>query len=232
MTGTLGPLALAAFAFLAAHFALSAAPVRRLLVGAIGEWPFRIAYSVVAIALFAWMMWAFGAAPRVQLWHSPVALKHLSLTIMPIAWILLVCSYTQRNPTAVGQDRPGALHAHGILKVTRHPAMWAIALWALAHLLASGAAGPSIVFLAMGALALGGAWHSDRRRAAIDGPEWTAFARETSFVPLAALLGGRTRMKLAEIGWWRIALGLVIHGVVLYLHGRLFGVAPLASFAA
>ena len=232
MTGTLGHLALAAFLFVASHFALSAAAVRDPLVRALGLWPFRGLYSIVAIALFVWILYALGAAPRVELWRSPIAIKHLSLTIAPIAWVLLVCGYTQRNPTALGQERPGALRAQGILKITRHPVMWAIALWAIAHLLASGEAGPSILFLAMAVLALGGAWHSDRRRAASGGPEWEAFARETSSVPFAALAAGRTRMKIAELGWWRIALALLIHGVVLFFHGRIFGVAPLPMFSA
>jgi uncharacterized membrane protein len=57
-------------------------------------------------------------------------------------------------------------------------------------------------------------------------PSWEAFSDKTSYLPLAAILSGRTRVSLGEIGWWRLALGLALYVVLLAVHGRLFGVDP------
>jgi uncharacterized membrane protein len=44
-----------------------------------------------------------------------------------------------------------------------------------------------------------------------------------------AIVQGRQRLALGEIGAWRIALALVLYAALLAAHGRLFGVSPLAS---
>jgi uncharacterized membrane protein len=72
-------------------------------------------------------------------------------------------------------------------------------------------------------LALSGAWLIDRRKAATQGEAWKHFAAVTSNLPFAAILSGRNQFKLAEIGWWKIALGLVLYVVFLVFHHRLFG---------
>jgi uncharacterized membrane protein len=222
----------AAATFVGSHFLLSSQSIRSPLVRTIGEWAFRGLYSAVAIASFAWLLLAYAGAPETLIWQPPVALKHLSLTIMPVAWLLLVAGYTSRNPTAVVMDRLVPLEPKGILKVTRHPVMWAIGLWGIAHLLANGEGRATILFAAFTVLALGGAWHLDRRKASSIGPAWQGFAQATSNVPLAAVFAGRARLTFGDIGWWRIALALALYGAVLYYHGPLFGKAPLALFSA
>jgi uncharacterized membrane protein len=231
MTGSLGNLLLASAAFVGGHFALSSAPVRGPLIRALGEWAFRGVYSTVAIAALVWLLLAYAAAPDVTVWRPPTALRHLSLTIMPVAFFLLIASLTSRNPTLAGADRLFALEAKGVLKLTRHPMMWGIGLWGIAHLLAAGEAAAMILFAAMTVLALGGAWHLDRRKARALGADWQAFAQATSFVPLAAVFAGRARLAMADLGWWRIAAALGLHLLVLYFHGRLFGAVPLAIFS-
>lgn len=230
-TGSIAHVLMAAIVFVGSHFLLSSGPVREPLVRALGEWAFRGFYSLVAIPSFVWLLMAYAAAPDIPVWQPPTALKHLSLTIMPFALILLVAGYTSRNPTAVVMDRLFPLAPHGILKVTRHPVMWAIGLWGISHLFANGEAGAMILFASMTVLALGGAWHIDRRKARALDAAWHDFATVTSNVPLAAVLGGHVRLTLADVGGWRIATALALYGVILYFHGRLFGVAPLAGFA-
>ena len=48
---------------------------------------------------------------------------------------------------------------------------------------------------------------------------------------LVVLSPGRTRVSLGEIGWWRLALGLVLYVVLLAVHGWLFGVNPWPLWA-
>ncbi|MBN33412.1 MAG: hypothetical protein CMM46_01300 [Rhodospirillaceae bacterium] len=52
----------------------------------------------------------------------------------------VVCGNATPNPSSVGSEK--ALErenaAGGIFSITRHPLLWGIALWALAHLIANG----------------------------------------------------------------------------------------------
>ena len=41
------------------------------------------------------------------------------------------------------------------------------------------------------------------------------------------IAAGRNRFRLGEIGWWKIALGLVLYAVLLVFHHRLFGAHAL-----
>ena len=59
------------------------------------------------------------------------------------------------------------------------------------------------------------------------GPTWEAFAGQTSNVPFAAILSGRQKLSLGEIGWWRILLGVVVWAALAWGHPYMFGVAAL-----
>jgi hypothetical protein len=50
-------LAIATAVFLATHFVTST-PLRPALVRAMGEWPYRGLYSLVAFVTLGWMIWA------------------------------------------------------------------------------------------------------------------------------------------------------------------------------
>jgi uncharacterized membrane protein len=225
VTGTLGWLALAVCCFVGSHFALSSQHLRGRLVARLGERGFLGLYSALALALLAWSLWAYAAAPALQVWVPPIGLKHLSLGIMPFAFVLLVAGYTSPGPTAVRLDAqgPANLSARGIHRVTRHPVMWAIALWSVGHLLANGDAASMILFGGLAVLSLSGAAHIDARRRAHLGARWDAYAQHAPFVPLASLAGGRARSALREIGWLRLGGGLVLYGGTIWLHPWLFG---------
>lgn len=226
MMGTIGHVALSVALFVGGHFLLSAPPIRRPLVRVLGEWPFLGLYSVVALVLFVWVLLAYGAAPVVPVWTPPTALRHVSLSVMPFACILLVAGVTTSNPSLAGVDS-GAIAGRGpigILKITRHPVMWGIGLWGIAHLLANGDAGGMILFGGMTVLALGGALAIDAKKRVALGDAWETYCAQTSYLPFGAVLSGRTRVGLGEIGYARLALGVVLYGVLLAVHGSLFGV--------
>jgi uncharacterized membrane protein len=133
-----------------------------------------------------------------------------------------------RNPTAIGQA--GAMKAdepaRGIIRVTRHPLMWGIMLWGAAHLLARGDLA-SLVFFG-GFVALGGLGTLliDARKRAGLGEDWQRFAAVTSNVPFGAIVNGRNRFALGEIGWKRIGVGLAAYVVLFLAHPYLFGARP------
>jgi uncharacterized membrane protein len=230
MTGSLAALALAAVSFVGSHLGLSSLPVRTWLIGRLGEWGFRGVYSLVAMALVVWLVAAYNAAPVETVWAPPTAMRHLSLAIMPVACILLIGGVLGANPTAIGRDagRIAAAGPRGIFKVTRHPVMWAFALWGISHLLANGDAADVILFGAITVLALCGAVHIDRRKRREIGATWSTYEAATSFVPFAACAAGRTRLSWADIGFTPLFLGAVLYAALLFAHPWAFGVDPLA----
>lgn len=232
MTGSLGSLVAAAAAFVASHVVLSAAPLRASLVARLGERPFLGLYSAVSLILFGWMIAAFAAAERIDLWVPPMGLRLVAAAIVLFAFVFIVAGVTAPNPTAVGQERAIAAPPGGILAVTRHPMMWGIVLWGIAHLLGSGDARGMIVFAAMIVLALAGMAHIEARKKAALGSAWEGFAARTSLVPFAAIASGRSRFSLAEIGWGRLGLALAAYAGFLYGHRLIFGVAPIPWFSA
>src|SRR5262245_41308983 len=123
-------------AFIATHF-VSSTPLRDAMVRGLGNRAYIAGYSLVAFATLGWMIWAYGKAPDEPLWPG---WRGLPLWVMPVSFVLLACGLFARNPTLVGADRllKSAEPARGIIRVTRHPIMWAFMLWGASHVLARG----------------------------------------------------------------------------------------------
>jgi uncharacterized membrane protein len=217
-------LALATAAFVGTHY-VSSTPLRAAVVKTLGENAYLGLYSLVSFATLGWMIWAYPRAPAATLWPG---LRLAPLAAMPVALVLLVCGLMSRNPSAVRQQ--GALRsaeaARGILRVTRHPMMWAFALWGLCHVLARGDAASLIFFGGFVLLALSGTLLIDARKAATLGEDWTHFAAATSNIPFAAIISGRNSFRLGEIGWIKILSALALYVVLLLLHPYVFGQRP------
>jgi len=215
-------LVLAAAAFLATHY-VSSTPLRARLVATIGQ-AYLGLYSLAAFATLGWMIWAYERAPFFNLWYA-IELRYVPLVAMPFALVLVACGLLTRNPSMVGREKLLKTKdpARGILRVTRHPLMWGIALWAGSHIVARGDAAAVIFFGAFLLLALSGMALIDRRKAATLGADWRRFAAVTSNLPFEAIAGGRNRFRYGEIGAWKILLGLALYLVLLKLHPTLFG---------
>jgi uncharacterized membrane protein len=214
-------LLVATAAFVATHFVTST-PLRPVLVRAIGERPYQGLYSLVALGALVWMIWAYRQAPAEPLW---VGLRALPGLVMPFALVLLACGYW-RNPTMVGADKllKSDEPARGIIRITRHPLMWAIMLWAAAHILARGDTRSLVFFGGFLALAALGTLLMDHRKRA--NPDWARFAALTSNVPFLAVIQGRNRIVWREIGWQRPLLGLALFVAFFFAHPWLFGARP------
>ena len=206
-------LVAATLVFVATHFVTST-PLRPLMVNAIGEWPYRGAYSLVALVTLVWMGWAFANAPREPLW---VGIREIPYLVMPLAFVLIACGYG-RNPTMVGADRllKSEDPARGIIRITRHPIMWGIMLWAASHILARGDLRSLIFFGGLLLVAALGTILMDARKRR--NPDFARFAAVSSNVPFAAVAQGRNRIVWREIGWIRPAAGLALFFVVLLVH--------------
>lgn len=222
-------LILAAVVFLAGHAGVSSTPVRRWVVRAVGEGPYLGLFSLGAAAALWWLAVEYADAPYVELWRSRPELQRLPAVVMPFALLALVAGVSGPNPSSTGQrvradaDDP----ARGLVRVTRHPLMGSIALWAAVHVLATGDAASLVFFGAIGVLALGGARLQERRKAAEQGDGWARFAAVTSYVPFVAIAAGRNRLVWGEIGWLRPLVALALYAALLAGgHEWLFGVRP------
>lgn len=154
-------LAIAALFLIGTHFGIASTSLRRQLIGLIGEGPYRALYSLLALVALAWLVFAWAAAPIVPLWASGAGLRHLVATLMPLAFLLFTCAVTAPNPTVIGQrpDPDASEPATGIVRVTRHPFMWGVGIWALLHLAANGDQASLIFFGSLALLALGDSPH-------------------------------------------------------------------------
>ena len=219
-------LALAAAVFLAAHY-VSSTPLRSGLIAMLGEKAYLGLYSLVSLAAVAWMIWAYVKAPYERLWVGD-EFKVWAIVLMPLSLVSIVSGGMTRNPGAVRQESALASmgEPRGILRVTRHPIMWGIALWAAVHLIARGDTASVIFFGSMLLLAVSGTLLIDGRKNRTLGADWQRFASVTSNFPFAAILQGRNQFRFDEIGWKKVPIGLAFYFVLLFLHPFLFGARP------
>jgi uncharacterized membrane protein len=222
-------LVVAALFLIGTHLGIASTSLRGQLVARVGEGLYRGLYSLLALMAIIWLVSAWQAAPVVQLWEGGPGVRHLAAALMPLAFLLVVCAVTAPNPTVVGQrpDPDAASPAVGITRVTRHPFMWGVALWALLHLAANGDEASVIFFGSIAALALVGTVLIDARRTRDNAPGWGVFLQATSNLPFAAILERRQKLRPGEIGLWRVALALGLYVILFWLHPHLFGVSPL-----
>lgn len=232
MTGTIYELLIAAVVFVGAHFGVSSTKLRDDLIRRLGERAYLMLYSAVALILLAWFVRAYAKAPMIELWWPPRLLIVLPIVIMPLALFLAVGGYTQRNPTAVMQNRFLTVErpAPGVLAITRHPLMWGIGLWALTHLAVAGDLAGVIFFAAMAILSLWGTRLIDRRKQrSWPAEDWQRFSSVTSNLPFAALLSSRTELRFSEIGWWRLLLTGLLYIAFILLHDIVLGVPAVVD---
>ena len=225
MTSALLSLVIAGGAFCGSHILLSSTRLRGSLRDQLGEGGFLFVYSLTALVIFAWFVAAYARAPTIVLWPRERWTALVPVLTMPLAAILLVAGYSTRNPTAVGMERSARADdpAPGILRVTRHPVMWAIGLWAISHLIANGDLSSLLFFGLLAALALGGSVMIDRKKQLALGGDWSRLAEVTSNLPFAALVTGRTRLRWRDIGLLRIITGLLLYAVLYLAHPIITG---------
>jgi uncharacterized membrane protein len=226
--------AAAAF-FLAIHLAVSGTRLRDRITGAIGETPYMALFSLVSLGGIVWLVMAFNAAQfeaNRLYWVAPAWLAHLTPLVMIVAFLFAVIGLTTPNPTAVKAegllDQPESIR--GMLRITRHPFLWGVMLWAAMHIAVNGDKAAIIFFGTFLLLAALGTISIDEKRRRKLGPKWEAFAHATSNLPFAAILSGRNRLAAGELGWWRILAALAAFGAIFYGHLWLFGVSPVPGW--
>ena len=223
-------IAIWAFSFLASHLIISSSAVRSRLINAVGEQTYRGIYSLVAAATFTALIIEFGhhkhSGPMLWYLRDIPPIRWLTWLLMLAALIFLAGSFINPNPGAMGAAG-GRAEPRGLLKITRHPGLAGFSLFGIAHMLMNGWAGDVIFFGTFPALGILGGLHQDTRKIRELGQSYREFMAQTSFIPFAALIAGRTRFARADIPWTAISAGIVLTAIIVALHPLIFGGNPL-----
>jgi uncharacterized membrane protein len=220
-------MSLAAAFWLGLHL-IVAGPLRLLFVDKLGERAFFGIFSLLTVVGLGWFIVAYRMAPFVPLWRTTPALGWLALVLVFLGFLLTVLGIGPMNATETNAPRmiDSKLPVHGITRVTRHPRLCGISLWAIAHLLVNGQLAAFLMFGSLLVTVLNGMASIDRKRRRTLGPVWDEFEAQTSRLPFAAILTCRTHFELAEFHAWQVALTVALFSGVLWLHG-IIGPSPL-----
>lgn len=222
-------MALAAFVLL--HLGVSATGLRDTLVARVGTGPYRIAFSAATIGLLVWLIRSFGAVRsdpfdplNEVIWAPPDWGRWVAYVLTALGFVLIGCGVLTPNATRIGGEKvlARAEPVRGIVRVTRHPFLWGVALWAGAHMLVNGARFAPMLFGVLGVVALYGTRSIDRKTARLDPEGWEKFAAQTSNAPFAAIAQGRNRLVLSELVPGLVA-GLVLFTLIGIFHAALTG---------
>ncbi len=174
--------------FFATHMVPWLPPLRAAMIRSLGERGYQAVFALLSLLGFVLMVIGFGRAPFVPVYTPPPWGAHWALALMLPASILLVAAYAPGNAR----------------RFTRHPMLWGVTLWALAHLLANGDRAALLLFGGFGVYAL------------LD--------------MLSANLRGAQK-STAPVPWSRDAftaiIGVMVYVGLLRVHPLLFGVSPL-----
>ena len=172
--------------FLGVHVFSSLRPARERVIARFGEGAYKGIYSLVSVAGFGLIVAGMASAPLIRLWDPPTWSHYVAIWFMPFALVLLAAAFIPGN----------------LKRLTAHPMLWSITLWALVHLIANGDLAGLLLFGSFGAYSLYAMWSQNRRGAR------PAQAR---------------RSIRGDIG--AVVAGLVAYALLLKFHASLFGVA-------
>jgi uncharacterized membrane protein len=218
-----GEFALAFAAFFLTHSVPIRPPVRPWLRARLGKAGFGIAYSALSLGVLAWLIGAAGRAPFVPLWPWTAWQNLVPLAVMLPVCLIVALAVARPNPFSFGGVRNHRFDPArpGIVRVSRHPLLLALALWAAAHTVPNGDLAHVLLFGTFSVFAHLGGRLIDRRRRRWMPERWDnldAACRSSPRIPRPAC--------------WPEALARAFLGVALYAtliaaHVWLFGVSPL-----
>ena len=208
--------------FASSHMLLSSRTIRASLVARLGDKRFLAAYSIVALAFFAPLVYYYfthrHAGPL--LWSVPDsgAVEFVLVLANVIGFVMAVAGVMTPSPAAVTGtplDEPSGVH-----RITRHAVFMGMGIWALAHVIANGYASDVAFFGGIVAFVLIGSWHQDRRKLAGGDPRFERFHAATAFLPFTGREALRGLMELPPLA---VIIGVVVALVTRYLHPSIGG---------
>lgn len=143
-------------------------------------------FSLFALLGLVLIVFGFSHTDKLLVYHPLPVLRPLTIALMAISMIVFA----------------GANMPTNLKRFTRHPMLWGLVCWALAHLLANGDRAALLLFGGMGVYALLGMLSANRRGAQLQLHKLPVHKDVTT-----------------------VAAGLVAYGLIIVLHPFLFGVA-------
>lgn len=214
--------ALAYVVFFLSHSLPVRPPLRAWFQARLGASGFTLAYSVLSLAVLAWLIGAAGRAPHVPLWGWAPWQVHVPLTVMGPVCLILALSIGRPNPFSFGGARNDQFDPArpGIVRWSRHPLLAALALWAAAHVVPNGDLAHVILFGTFAGFAVLGGRLIDRRKRREMGSEWQRLRAAEKRAPLLFLRASSGTLA-------RLVAGTVLYAALIWVHPVLFGVSPL-----
>lgn len=222
-------LLLASGTFFALHRLVSGTWIRDVIVRWISEPWYRRAFALASLLCLAWLWlgWveARTSSGNFDLFVSSSWLRSPQLFIQFVAVFLIVVGISTRNPTIAGMGEavrePSAVH--GAIRITRHPFLWGVSIFSAGHMMVEPDVASWIFFGTLLLLAFTGTISIDAKRSKVWGRDWSAFAEATSNMPFLAILQGRQRLRVGEIGWLRFVAACGVYALIAVFHRPIFG---------
>jgi uncharacterized membrane protein len=165
----------------------------------------------------------------VQLWPQLPWTRWVPNLLVPLAILLAVFGLPAGTTTLGGPRMPRLDPSRpGFAALTRHPLLWALALWATAHLAPNGDLAHVILFGGFALLALVAMPAFDARaRAALSPEAARAYFGATALLSLGPLRHARWWRDVVRPRAGRLILALALWLAILLLHPWVIGVSPL-----
>ncbi len=172
--------------FFGVHLIPTAVPLRQRLASWKGENLYKLGFTFIAAAGLVLLGFGKSMAPRIVVYEPPGWTYHVSWVLAWLAVTIFPAAYLPSN----------------LKRVIRHPFLWGVALWALAHLLTNGDLASLLLFGSFAVYAFFDMWSANRRGA---------------------------ELSTRRYPFWRdgllVAVGMAAYLLLVKLHPLLFGVA-------
>lgn len=174
--------------FIGVHLLPCFVSLRQAIIARLGIGPYKGLFSLLSLVGLALIVMGKYRADFQLLWQPPAWGRDVALVLLPPAFVLLAAAFMPTN----------------IKRSTRHPMLWGVLLWSVAHLLANGDRAGLLIFGSFGVYAVLDMLSANQRGA----------IKQVAVHPFVK--DGVT-----------VAAGLTVYAVLLLLHPYLFGVAVL-----
>lgn len=224
------------------HIVMATQRIRAVLVERLGEAGFRLLYSGVAAGTFLMLVRTFalhqhvgppgiggfvGPAVRWVLW----SVAGLGATLMVAGFVAYPGSPMDLAGSRVRRPAP-------LARITRHPFFVGLAVVGIVHMLLASHATGTVFFGGLVLVTIVGLRHQDRKLLGAKGEPYAEYCRETSVVPFAAIVSGRTGLSARELPMMPLAIGLGgaiairwLHPVMLAWNGMALAAGVVGSAA-
>lgn len=124
--------------FIGVHAVPGLGGLRQTIVSRLGEKPYKAVFAVSSLLGLILIVMGKGEAAFVYLYEPPAWGRLLAVPLMLLAFVLMPAAHMRTN----------------IKRVTRHPMLWGVVLWAVAHLATNGDLASTILFAAFAAYSM------------------------------------------------------------------------------